>query len=90
VNYSFNQVAIAVAEAIASFLAAETGSSLPLSDAYVDDFFAFGDTLLLDAVHDKLGTLIGDGRGPGLCSYGSAINHAKDIRGTIVETLERN
>jgi hypothetical protein len=79
-NSGFNQVTVAVAEAIASFIAAETGSSWPLSDA-------FGGTLLLDAVHDKLGTLIGDGRGLGLCSYGSAINHAKDIRESVVDTF---
>jgi hypothetical protein len=87
VNYCFNQVTVAVAEAIAAFISAETGTSLELSSAYVDDFFAFGDQHFLDVVHDKLGLLIGDGRSPGLCSHGSAINHSKDIRGTVVETL---
>jgi hypothetical protein len=62
-------VTVAIAEAIAPFKATETGSSLPLSNAYVDNiFFAFGDNRLLDAVHDKLGTLIGDGSGPEFCS----------------------
>jgi hypothetical protein len=87
VNYSFNQVTVALDETIAAFVAAETGSSLKLSSAYIDDFFVFGSPLLLDVVHDKIGLLIGDGRRPGLCSRGSAINHSKDIRGSIVETL---
>jgi hypothetical protein len=87
VNYSFNQVTVALAEAISTFISMETGSSLELSSAYIDDFFAFGDPRFLDLVHDKIGLLIGDGRAPGLCSADSAVNHAKDIRGSEVEIL---
>jgi hypothetical protein len=34
-----------------------------------------------------MGSLVGDGRAPGLCSAVSAINESKDIRGTLVEVL---
>jgi hypothetical protein len=60
---------------------------LQLSSAYADDLIAVGDPEFLDLVHDKIGSLVGDGRAPGLCSAVSAINESKDVRGTLVEIL---
>jgi hypothetical protein len=87
VNYSFNQVTVAVSEAVASFIETVTGTKVKLSSAYVDDFMAFGTDTFLDIIGDQISLLIGDGRRPGLCSNGSAINHAKDIKGKVVEVL---
>jgi hypothetical protein len=87
VNYGFNQVTVALDEKVSDFIALQTGSSLQLSAAYVDDLIAVGDPDFLDLVHDKMGSLVGDGRAPGLCSAVSAINESKDIRGELIETL---
>jgi hypothetical protein len=87
VNYGFNQVTVALAEEVSRFVTVQTGSDLSLSSAYVDDLIAVGDPEFLDLVHDKMGSLVGDGRAPGLCSAVSAINESKDIRGNIFEAL---
>ena len=87
VNYGFNQITLAITEKVSAFVAELTHSPLPLSGAYVDDVFAFGDPSFIDRVSDQIGSLIGDGRAPGLCSPGSAIKLSKDIRGSIVEVL---
>jgi hypothetical protein len=87
VNYGFDQVTVALDEKVSDFIATQTGSSLQLSSAYVDDLIAVGDPEFLDLVHDKMGSLVGDGRAPGLCSAVSAINESKDVRGTLVKIL---
>jgi hypothetical protein len=58
-----------------------------LLSGYVDDLIAVGELDFFDLLHDKMGSLVGDGRVPGLCSVLSAINESKDIRETEFEAF---
>jgi hypothetical protein len=87
VNHAFNQVTVALDEKVSRFITEQTRSPLPLSSAYVGDLVASSESYFLDLVHDKMRSLVGDCRAPGLCFAESAINLSKDIRGTLVEAL---
>ena len=87
VNSCFNQVSIAINESLATSITSFTGSTLPLSTVATDDIIAVGPPSLIDAVHDQIGLLVGDGRQPGLCSSTSAIKQEKDLRGQCIVIL---
>jgi hypothetical protein len=87
VNYSFNQVSLAIDETLQTYVSSLTGSQLPLSTVATDDIIAIGPPTLIDSVHDQIGLLVGDGRRPGLCSSESAIKPEKDLRGQCIVIL---
>jgi hypothetical protein len=87
VNYSFNQVSLAIDEALHTYISSLTGSRLQLSTVATDDIITIGPPKLIDLVHDHIGLLVGDGRRPGLCSSESAIKSEKDLRGPCIVIL---
>jgi hypothetical protein len=87
VNYSFDQVSVAIDTALRTYIHSITGSRLPLSAVATDDIIAVGPPTFIDSVHDQIGLIVGDGRRPGLCSSESAIKPEKDLRGTCIVIL---
>jgi hypothetical protein len=87
VNYSFNQVSIAIDETLQEYVQSLTGSHLALSTVATDDIIAIGPPTLIDSVHYQIGLIVGDGRRPGLCSSESAIKPEKDLRGQCIVIL---
>jgi hypothetical protein len=87
VNYTFNQVSLAIDETLHAYISSLTGSQLPLSTVATDDIITIGPPGLIDSVHDRIGLLVGDGRRPGLCSSESAIKTEKDLRGQCIVIL---
>jgi hypothetical protein len=81
------QVSIAIDETLDAHISGLTGSPLPLSTVATDDIIAVGPPGLIDAVYDKIGLLVADGRQPGLCSSVSAIKPEKDLRGHCIVIL---
>lgn len=84
VNYSFNQVSIAMDETLATHISTLIGSPLPLSAVATDDIIAVGPPQLIDDVHDQIGLIVGDGRQSSLCSSISAIKPEKILRGHCI------
>jgi hypothetical protein len=87
VNYSFNQVSIAIDETLQEYVQSITGSHLALSTVATDNIIAIGPPTLIDSVHDQIGLIVGDGRRPRLCSSESAIKPEKDLRGQCIVLL---
>jgi hypothetical protein len=87
VNYSFNQVSIAIDAALQTYIRTLTGSVLSLSTVATDDIIAVGPPSLIDSIHDKIGLIVGDGRRSGLCSSVAAIKPEKDLRGQCIVIL---
>ena len=86
INTQFDQITIAVKEALAKFIKSATGSDKPLSDVATDDIIAFGNKALADSSFDFIGALVGDYDRRGLLGQ-SAIGIDKDLMGQIIEIL---
>jgi hypothetical protein len=87
VNYAFNQVSVAIDDKLRRYISSLTTSPLSLSAVATDDIIAIGPPPLIDAIHNKIGLIVGDGRQPGLCSALSSIEPDKDLRGQQIVIL---